>query len=784
MKLTNRRLVDTVILTVLVGLVLLPLVPVYGARAGLIPVLGGLLLGVSVALLAAVRKWSLWIAAALMFGAYLLFGPLLAAPTLALSGVLPGPEVLIALVRALVSVWKEALTMSPPFGRSGTLAALPFLTALFTSGAAVSIIMRAKGRQRLWALVPLIFAAAVGLLFTSPYTVYPVGVGVVVGLVIVGWAFWHAGIVQPKRWVSLLIMGAVAVTSGVVVPNLAEAGPRFVLRDYVLPPFDPSDLVSPLAQLRLYKKDLAETELFSVSGLPEGTRIRLATLDSYDGVVWNVAPAGTAQGSGSYRRVGEQITQQPAENAQTFELVILGLTGNWLPTVGQAEGFDFADGSRISAQLRYNDSSGAALLTGGLTEGLSYQVTAVLPPEPNPDDLSTAGASDLRLPPLSGVPAAVSSIAPSVSAEASNPYEIAQTIADWFPAQGWYSDSLAADSRSVSNSLAGHGANRIAQLLEGERMVGDHEQYAAAMALFAREMGLPARVVMGFVPNLDDDGAATVVGADVSAWVEIHFRGHGWVAFDPTPDTSKTPEQDTTQNEQHAEPQLLQPPPPPPDPAPPESEDTSRGRTSEGEEREEEAAGIPAVVWYAAGGVSGLLLLIFGPMLLVALIRLQRRKRRRNAKTPAASVAGGWDEVLDQAVDLKLEPKELATRREAASELVHQFSAQEITSARQQKRVTNATEVVTALAHGADYMIFGPEDPSPENVAAYWQDVAKVNTALRATAKRRQRLRSRYSLRSIRVRKQLRRQAAGKGRNRNDKRVRAPKLITNSEQNR
>ena len=89
MKLTNRRLVDTVILTVLVGLVLLPLVPVYGARAGLIPVLGGLLLGVSVALLAAVRKWSLWIAAALMFGAYLLFGPVLEAPTLALSGVLP-----------------------------------------------------------------------------------------------------------------------------------------------------------------------------------------------------------------------------------------------------------------------------------------------------------------------------------------------------------------------------------------------------------------------------------------------------------------------------------------------------------------------------------------------------------------------------------------------------------------------------------------------------------------------------------------------------------------------
>ncbi len=60
---------------------------------------------------------------------------------------------------------------------------------------------------------------------------------------------------------------------------------------------------------------------------------------------------------------------------------------------------------------------------------------------------------------------------------------------------------------------AGHGAGRLATFLEGKQIIGDDEQYAAAMALLANAVGVPARVSL--------DGAVqpggAVYGKDVRA---------------------------------------------------------------------------------------------------------------------------------------------------------------------------------------------------------------------------------------------------------------------------
>ena len=40
-------------------------------------------------------------------------------------------------------------------------------------------------------------------------------------------------------------------------------------------------------------------------------------------------------------------------------------------------------------------------------------------------------------------------------------------------------------------------------------MVGDGEQYAVAAALMAREIGFPARVVVGYLPDPDEPPAET-----------------------------------------------------------------------------------------------------------------------------------------------------------------------------------------------------------------------------------------------------------------------------------
>src|SRR5690606_25704383 len=46
-------------------------------------------------------------------------------------------------------------------------------------------------------------------------------------------------------------------------------------------------------------------------------------------------------------------------------------------------------------------------------------------------------------------------------------------------------------------SRSGHSAERVARLFTDARMIGDAEQYAVAAAIMARQLGFPARVVIG-----------------------------------------------------------------------------------------------------------------------------------------------------------------------------------------------------------------------------------------------------------------------------------------------
>ena len=172
-----------------------------------------------------------------------------------------------------------------------------------------------------------------------------------------------------------------------------------MLRDEVTPPFDPRDYPSPLAGYRRYVKDWKDTELLTVRGLPEGADVRLATMDAYDGVVWNVSGQGTADGSGSFRRPADdgarrrrdrRRDRRPAgaadEGAVTaeVEVEVRALPGVWLPTVGEPQAVRFAGDAAddLAPQLRLNDATGAAVLTGGLARGLRYTVDARVPRRP------------------------------------------------------------------------------------------------------------------------------------------------------------------------------------------------------------------------------------------------------------------------------------------------------------------------------------------------------------------------------------------------------------------
>lgn len=63
------------------------------------------------------------------------------------------------------------------------------------------------------------------------------------------------------------------------------------------------------------------------------------------------------------------------------------------------------------------------------------------------------------------------------------------------------------------------------------------EYYATAMVLMLRSIGIPSRLVTGFLTGEWNEigGYFTVRQKDAHAWVEAYFPRSGWVTFDPTP---------------------------------------------------------------------------------------------------------------------------------------------------------------------------------------------------------------------------------------------------------
>jgi Transglutaminase-like superfamily/TgpA N-terminal domain len=61
--------------------------------------------------------------------------------------------------------------------------------------------------------------------------------------------------------------------------------------------------------------------------------------------------------------------------------------------------------------------------------------------------------------------------------------------------------------------------------------------FATAMAIMARELGIPARVVSGYTSGKFDSkqNEWVIRGSDAHSWVQIYFAGYGWVNFEPSP---------------------------------------------------------------------------------------------------------------------------------------------------------------------------------------------------------------------------------------------------------
>lgn len=74
------------------------------------------------------------------------------------------------------------------------------------------------------------------------------------------------------------------------------------------------------------------------------------------------------------------------------------------------------------------------------------------------------------------------------------------------------------------------------------RKTGYCEHYATAMVVLLRAVGIPARLVTGFLATEWNEfgGYYTVRQRDAHAWVEVYFPQSGWITMDPTPPVPET----------------------------------------------------------------------------------------------------------------------------------------------------------------------------------------------------------------------------------------------------
>ncbi|MGW9346047.1 hypothetical protein ACWGR3_31385, partial [Streptomyces albidoflavus] len=190
-----------------------------------------------------------------------------------------------------------------------------------------------------------------------------------------------------------MLAAAVAVAVA-IVPFAARGVEREVLRTAVGPDVDLSAEVSPLAQYRaLYDADRADDVLFTVEAaggaLPE--RVRIATLDAYDGEVFRSGGEGAVD-AGRFVRVPSSL------DAGAGARVAAGIDvetwdGIWMPTAGRLETVDFAGerAASLADRFYYNAASSAGVQTagGGLRAGDGYVVRGV---EPNAVELTAIEA--------------------------------------------------------------------------------------------------------------------------------------------------------------------------------------------------------------------------------------------------------------------------------------------------------------------------------------------------------------------------------------------------------
>lgn len=337
---------------------------------------------------------------------------------------------------------------------------------------------------------------------------------------------WRASATLPKLD-GLIRLGALSMIGALLLPNVVpgyRAGPLFSsLR--VGPTTE--TVVNPLVSIKPLLLQHSNEVLFHVDASDQDYW-RLTSLDSYDGNNWT--------SKGQFNPASGALAA-PVPGVQTTvvqqDYRIATLTGAWVPAA-------FAP-TRVSGIPTAFDSDTSALIvqdSGQLQPNNHYSVVSAKPDLSSAELAASGSASsgpskeDLTLP--VGTLKDIGPITNRVVSEsgATTAYTDAVAIQDYLRSSPFTYDQ---------NVQAGSSSDYLYTFLTQTHR-GYCEQFAGAMAVMLRTVGIPARVAVGFLPGDSAGGVPvggltdyTVTGNDAHAWPEAYFSGIGWVAFEPTP---------------------------------------------------------------------------------------------------------------------------------------------------------------------------------------------------------------------------------------------------------
>jgi transglutaminase-like putative cysteine protease len=181
-------------------------------------------------------------------------------------------------------------------------------------------------------------------------------------------------------------------------------------------------------------------------------------------------------------------------------------------------------------EVTWDAYAGQAFVDGGLDQGLEYGISSrvVVPTAEQLDQVQNLTA--LQYGRSTELPAdldpRIEEIANDWTADAVSDYDKVLAIQQHFHGHGF---------RYSTDVDVADDADALLSFLT-QTKAGFCQQYATAMAVLVRELGIPARIAVGYqAGTLQDDGSYLVQSKNAHAWVEVKFEGYGWLQFEPTP---------------------------------------------------------------------------------------------------------------------------------------------------------------------------------------------------------------------------------------------------------